>query len=76
MPTTTTTREHPAESAASTTQQIIGLPKILCETFAWLDFMRVPSPAAMMIAVTSIGIPSVCLFARGARSDTRTHVLR
>ena len=32
----------------------MGLPRILCETLQWFDFMRVPSPAARIIAVASM----------------------
>ncbi len=57
------TRVQPPAMAASATHEIMGLPKILCETLAWFDFMRVPSPAARMMAVAfamdaSVGVVS------------------
>ena len=39
---------------ASTIHWTMGLPRILCETLQWFDFMRVPSPAARIIAVASM----------------------
>ena len=58
LPTTMTTRSQPPAMAASATQRIMGLPRILWETLAWFDFMRVPSPAARMMAVA---FAMVCL---------------
>ena len=54
LPMTTTTRLQPALMVASTIHWTMGLPKILCETLQWFDFMRVPSPAARIIAVASM----------------------
>lgn len=51
---TTTTRLQPALMVASTIHWTMGLPRILCETLQWFDFMRVPSPAARIIAVASM----------------------
>ncbi len=59
LPTTTMMRWQPAAIAASATHSIIGLPRILWATLAWLDFMRVPSPAARMMAVASMNSPEL-----------------
>ncbi len=48
--TTTAIDVAPPSSAAFSTWPIIGSPPTLCSTFGMADFMRVPSPAARMIA--------------------------
>ena len=40
----------PAPRAASTTYRIIGWPHTSCKTLAFSDFIRLPWPAARMIA--------------------------
>ena len=53
-PTTTMMRSAPASRAAWTGHQMRGLLSSLWTTLGWDDFMRVPSPAARMIALMGI----------------------
>ena len=70
-PTTLTTRSTPASRAASTTHRTSGLPSTSCATFGFLDFMRVPAPAASTIAAVLIKGPLD--FRRALFSKAREH---
>ena len=66
-PTTTTTRSTPAPSTAASTWRIMGWPATGCITFGRRERIRVPSPAARMIANVAEGPVSVVVIGKSTR---------
>src|SRR5579862_7651339 len=54
-------REQPAARQASTTAQTIGRPPTGCTTLGRSPFIRMPLPAARMIAIGAVGLSALGL---------------